>query len=54
VDRHPRFANVWLAGGGSGHGFKNGPAVGERLAEAILTDGVADKEFRLDRFAGSA
>jgi glycine/D-amino acid oxidase-like deaminating enzyme len=54
VDRHPRFANVWLAGGGSGHGFKNGPAVGERLAEAILTDGAADKEFRLDRFAGSA
>ncbi|MEM7357442.1 MAG: FAD-dependent oxidoreductase, partial [Acidobacteriota bacterium] len=25
VDRHPGLANVWLAGCGSGHGFKHGP-----------------------------
>ena len=26
VDRHPGAGNVWLVGGGSGHGFKLGPA----------------------------
>src|SRR5580704_17960374 len=26
VDRHPGHDNVWLVGGGSGHGFKHGPA----------------------------
>lgn len=29
IDRHPEYENVWLVGGGSGHGFKHGPAVGE-------------------------
>jgi sarcosine oxidase len=29
IDRHPGFENVWLVGGGSGHGFKHGPAVGD-------------------------
>src|SRR5437763_1241340 len=28
VDRLPGAANVWIAGGGSGHGFKMGPAIG--------------------------
>jgi glycine/D-amino acid oxidase-like deaminating enzyme len=35
LDRHPDFENVWLAGGGSGHGFKHGPAVGEYLAARL-------------------
>ncbi|MGI8836688.1 MAG: FAD-dependent oxidoreductase, partial [Pyrinomonadaceae bacterium] len=26
IDRHPAFKNAWLVGGGSGHGFKHGPA----------------------------
>ena len=25
IDRHPAHDNVWLVGGGSGHGFKHGP-----------------------------
>ncbi len=29
IDRHPAFDNVWLVGGGSGHGFKHGPVIGE-------------------------
>jgi glycine/D-amino acid oxidase-like deaminating enzyme len=29
VDLHPELDNVWLVGGGSGHGFKHGPVVGE-------------------------
>jgi monomeric sarcosine oxidase len=35
LDRHPDFENVWLAGGGSGHGFKHGPAIGEYLAARL-------------------
>ena len=35
IDRHPRFENVWLVGGGSGHGFKHGPVVGEYVAARI-------------------
>ena len=30
--------NVWLLGGGSGHGFKHGPALGEMMAGLILKD----------------
>jgi sarcosine oxidase len=33
--RHPEHERVWLVGGGSGHGFKHGPAMAERLAAAI-------------------
>jgi sarcosine oxidase len=35
IDRHPAFDNVWIAGGGSGHGFKHGPAVGEYVAARV-------------------
>jgi len=35
IDRHPEFGNVWLVGGGSGHGFKHGPAVGEYVTARI-------------------
>jgi glycine/D-amino acid oxidase-like deaminating enzyme len=36
VDRHPGLENVWLLGGGSGHGFKMGPAIGEHAAALML------------------
>jgi monomeric sarcosine oxidase len=35
IDRHPAFENVWICGGGSGHGFKHGPAVGEYTAARV-------------------
>jgi monomeric sarcosine oxidase len=35
IDRHPAFDNVWIAGGGSGHGFKHGPVVGEYAAARV-------------------
>ena len=35
IDRHPDFENVWLVGGGSGHGFKHAPVVGEYVAARI-------------------
>ena len=50
VDRHPRMQNIWLLGGGSGHGFKHGPALGEMMAELILKDGELDAVWRLSRF----
>jgi len=50
LDRHPQNEDVWIAGGGSGHGFKHGPAIGERMAELILKDREPDAIFRLSRF----
>jgi sarcosine oxidase len=49
VDRHPHANNVWLLGGGSGHGFKLSPAVGEIAAEAIVSGKDVPTMFRLDR-----
>ena len=51
VDRDPAAANVWLVGGGSGHGFKHGPAVGELVARWVLNEESPDEQFRLSRFA---
>jgi glycine/D-amino acid oxidase-like deaminating enzyme len=34
-DRHPGRDGWWLLGGGSGHGFKHGPALGEYAADCI-------------------
>jgi monomeric sarcosine oxidase len=47
IDRHPEMPNVWLAGGGSGHGFKHGPALGEYLAAQICGEGKAEPRFSL-------
>lgn len=46
IDRHPDFENVWLAGGGSGHGFKHGPAVGEYVAARVLQSDTPPVEPR--------
>ncbi len=51
VDRHPRMDNVWLLGGGSGHGFKHGPALGEMMAGLILKNGEPNAVWRLSRFS---
>lgn len=47
IDRHPELENVWLAGGGSGHGFKHGPAVGEYVAGLVDGTGVSEARFSL-------
>ena len=36
LDRHPEAENVWIVGGGSGHGFKHGPVMGEMVSDAVL------------------
>ena len=50
LDRHPQLENVWIVGGGSGHGFKHGPAIGEMVAELVMEGNSADAMFRLGRF----
>lgn len=47
IDRHPERDNVWLVGGGSGHGFKHGPALGEYVAERIVEGGAVEARFSL-------
>jgi sarcosine oxidase len=47
IDGHPEWDNVWLAGGGSGHGFKHGPAFGEYLAAQICGEGEPEPRFSL-------
>jgi sarcosine oxidase len=47
IDRHPQFENVWIAGGGSGHGFKHGPALGEYLSGRILHGTPGELRFSL-------
>jgi monomeric sarcosine oxidase len=47
IDRHPDFENVWLVGGGSGHGFKHGPALGEYVTERVNQGGAVEPRFSL-------
>jgi sarcosine oxidase len=47
IDRHPGFQNVWLVGGGSGHGFKHGPAVGEHVCALIEGKTGVEPRFSL-------
>ena len=47
IDRHPAYENVWIVGGGSGHGFKHGPAVGEHVAALLSGDAKVEARFSL-------
>jgi len=49
IDRHSDAHNVWLVGGGSGHGFKHGPAVGEYVAERLAGGAPEEPRFSLAR-----
>jgi glycine/D-amino acid oxidase-like deaminating enzyme len=42
VDRHPERDSWWLIGGGSGHGFKHGPAFAEYVADCV--EGKRERE----------
>ncbi len=52
IDTHPGLANLWIAGGGSGHGFKMGPVTGEYIADRVL--GIADPAEEKALFALAA
>lgn len=50
VQRHPGLENVWLVGGGSGHGYKHGIMLGEYVADRVLgkpTDPALEPIFKL-------
>ena len=48
IDRHPEIDNVWLVGGGSGHGFKHGPAVGEYVTDQLSGRAIPETRFTLE------
>ena len=50
IDQHPDLSNVWIVGGGSGHGYKHGPALGEYAASLILGKKPIEPFFQLSRF----
>ncbi len=55
IGRHPGAGNAWLVGGGSGHGFKLGPAVGEHAAALVTGEAEPIAMFAPDRpIAGDA
>jgi sarcosine oxidase len=47
IDRHPDMENVWLVGGGSGHGFKHGPMVGEYVTARLEGSAGVEPRFSL-------
>jgi glycine/D-amino acid oxidase-like deaminating enzyme len=47
IDRHPRRADVWIVGGGSGHGFKHGPSVGKHVADLLGGRAAVEPRFAL-------
>jgi sarcosine oxidase len=47
IDRHPGLENVWLVGGGSGHGFKHGPTVGEYVVRKVSGGSDVEPRFSL-------
>lgn len=47
IDQHPGMENVWFVGGGSGHGFKHGPALGEYVTGRLLDRAEAEPRFSL-------
>ena len=36
VNQHPELSNVWLVGGGSGHGYKHGIMLGDYVANRVV------------------
>ena len=47
ADRHPAFDNVWLIGGGSGHGFKHAPGIAQSLLQAVGRGQQEEPRFTL-------
>ena len=45
VDQLPGQDNVWIVGGGSGHGYKHGPTVGEFAAQRVTGDAYDNRLY---------
>jgi len=48
-DHHPEAKNLFFMGGGSGHGFKHGPAFGEMVANIVAGEGLIPPGLRLEK-----
>ena len=51
LDTHPEADNCWFLGGGSGHGYKHGPALGELAAQIITGRQQLHPLFQLSRLS---
>ena len=47
IARHPAREHEWILGGGSGHGFKHGPALAEYAARVVTGEEEPDLRFGL-------
>ena len=47
IDRHPLWPNCFIVGGGSGHGFKHGPAVGGQVTALVGGQAQIEERFAL-------
>lgn len=47
LDQLPGHERAWIAGGGSGHGFKHGPAIGRYMADMIESRRDPEPAFQL-------
>lgn len=54
IDRHPHSSNLWIIGGGSGHSFKLGPALGEHAASCVLGTTSPHSMFSLARLTDTS
>ncbi len=50
---HPEEPGVWLLGGGSGHGYKHGPAIASHVADVLRGEAVPESRFALGERAPS-
>ncbi|MBL7698504.1 MAG: FAD-dependent oxidoreductase [Chitinophagaceae bacterium] len=49
LDRHPETKNIWVMGGGSGHGYKMGPSMGELASQIVAGEKEIHPTFALER-----
>ncbi|PWJ60288.1 glycine/D-amino acid oxidase-like deaminating enzyme [Dyadobacter jejuensis] len=49
LDKHPGVDNLWVMGGGSGHGYKHGASFGEMAANTVNGDLAVNPIFALGR-----
>jgi glycine/D-amino acid oxidase-like deaminating enzyme len=54
IDRHPEFPHIWFLGGGSGHGFKHGPAVANYIVGRLEGRIAEEPAFALEANATPA
>jgi glycine/D-amino acid oxidase-like deaminating enzyme len=50
IDKLPTASNVWVMGGGSGHGYKMGASVGEMMTKLISGEVDVNPIFSFNRF----